>query len=427
MPWSIYLAFKQLFPPGKHFPAFALVSIIGVAIGVCSLLVVQTVMNGYGREHRENIQRMYGHVVVTDSHGGAIANHKALMATLEKVPGVVAASPFAEGQVMVRHGDIPALPFVRGIDLDKEDNVVPVKKFLTVGEPDALDDDRVIVGSELARMLNLRVRVKTGGNGELVRELVPGQTIEVYSPTMLDALKDDEVPMPVELEVCGLFESGYRPADENTIIVSLRRMQELYNLGKDVQGIRLRVEDPEAVEKIIPAICRVLPMKLRATPWIYVNWNFLQAVQFEKTLLFFLMFIITLVASFSIASTLFSAVVKRSREIGILGALGARPRQILMIFASQGVAVGAIGYGIGCVLTFVIIAARDEIVSFINSIFGSGDMIQTQYLFSQIPVHYNGNDFLVAAIFTILTTTVAGLIPAIWAARRKPSEAMREA
>ncbi len=427
MPWSIYLAFKQLFPPGKHFPAFALVSIIGVAIGVCSLLVVQTVMNGYGREHRENIQRMYGHVVVTDSHGGAIANHKALMATLEKVPGVVAASPFAEGQVMVRHGDIPALPFVRGIDLDKEDNVVPVKKFLTVGEPDALDDDRVIVGSELARMLNLRVRVKTGDNGELVRELVPGQTIEVYSPTMLDALKDDEVPMPVELEVCGLFESGYRPADENTIIVSLRRMQELYNLGKDVQGIRLRVEDPEAVEKIIPAICRVLPMKLRATPWIYVNWNFLQAVQFEKTLLFFLMFIITLVASFSIASTLFSAVVKRSREIGILGALGARPRQILMIFASQGVAVGAIGYGIGCVLTFVIIAARDEIVSFINSIFGSGDMIQTQYLFSQIPVHYNGNDFLVAAIFTILTTTVAGLIPAIWAARRKPSEAMREA
>ncbi|MCD8298363.1 MAG: ABC transporter permease [Opitutae bacterium] len=427
MPWSIYLAFKQLFPPGKHFPAFALVSIIGVAIGVCSLLVVQTVMNGYGREHRENIQRMYGHVVVTDSHGGAIANHKALMATLEKVPGVVAASPFAEGQVMVRHGDIPALPFVRGIDLDKEDNVVPVKKFLTVGEPDALDDDRVIVGSELARMLNLRVRVKTGDNGELVRELVPGQTIEVYSPTMLDALKDDEVPMPVELEVCGLFESGYRPADENTIIVSLRRMQELYNLGKNVQGIRLRVEDPEAVEKIIPAICRVLPMKLRATPWIYVNWNFLQAVQFEKTLLFFLMFIITLVASFSIASTLFSAVVKRSREIGILGALGARPRQILVIFASQGVAVGAIGYGIGCVLTFVIIAARDEIVSFINSIFGSGDMIQTQYLFSQIPVHYNGNDFLVAAIFTILTTTVAGLIPAIWAARRKPSEAMREA
>ncbi len=427
MPWSIYLAFKQLFPPGKHFPAFALVSIIGVAIGVCSLLVVQTVMNGYGREHRENIQRMYGHVVVTDSHGGAIANHKALMATLEKVPGVVAASPFAEGQVMVRHGDIPALPFVRGIDLDKEDNVVPVKKFLTVGEPDALDDDRVIVGSELARMLNLRVRVKTGDNGELVRKLVPGQTIEVYSPTMLDALKDDEVPMPIELEVCGLFESGYRPADENTIIVSLRRMQELYNLGKDVQGIRLRVEDPESVEKIIPAICRVLPVKLRATPWIYVNWNFLQAVQFEKTLLFFLMFIITLVASFSIASTLFSAVVKRSREIGILGALGARPRQILMIFASQGVAVGAIGYGIGCVLTFVIIAARDEIVSFINSIFGSGDMIQTQYLFSQIPVHYNGNDFLVAAIFTILTTTVAGLIPAIWAARRKPSEAMREA
>ncbi len=427
MPWSIYLAFKQLFPPGKRFPAFALVSIIGVAIGVCSLLVVQTVMNGYAQEHRENIQRMYGHVIITDAQGRAIPNHKSLMETLKGVPGVVAASPFAEGQVMVQRDDNPALPYVRGIDLEQEDKVVPVKKFLTVGAPDALDDDRVIVGSELARMLRLKTKISKAADGSLKRELIPGQTIEVYSPTMLDALKKDETLMPVELEVCGFFESGYRPADENTIIVSLRRMQELYNLGKDVQGIRLRVENPEAVERILPAINRVLPSNLRAIPWVYVNWNFLQAVQFEKTLLFFLMFIITIVASFSIASTLFSAVVKRSKEIGVLGALGARPRQILIIFASQGIVVGAIGYGIGCVLTFVIVAGRDEIVRFINSIFGSGDMIQTQYLFAQIPVHYNGNDFLIAAIFTLLTTTIAGLIPAIWAARRKPSEAMREA
>ncbi len=426
MPWPIFLAFKQLFPPGKRFPAFALVSIIGVAIGVCSLLVVQTVMNGYAREHRENIQRMYGHVIVT-SRDGAISDHEELMKKIRGVPEVVAVSPFAEGQVMIRHEGNPALPFIRGIDLEQEDKVVPVKKFLLLGNSEDLDDDRIFVGSELAKMLNLKVEIEKGADGVLRRKIAPGQIVEIYSPTLLDALNEDEIPLPTELEVCGFFESGYRPADENTVIVSLRRMQELFNLGKRVQGLRIRVADPEKVENVVPAISKILPKNLRAMPWIYVNWNFLQAVQFEKTLLFFLMFIITLVASFSIASTLFSAVVKRSREIGILGALGARPRQILVIFASQGVAVGAIGYALGCVLTFVIIAFRDEIVRFINSIFGSGDMIQTQYLFAQIPVHFNRNDFLVAAIFTILTTTIAGLIPAIWAARRKPSEAMREA
>ena len=412
MPWSIYLALKQLFPPGKRFPAFALVSIIGVAIGVCSLLVVQTVMNGFSQEHRENIQRMYGHEIVRSVNYRPIQNHKPLMEKLLAIPGVAACSPFAEGQVMVKNGNVPALPFVRGIHLELEDKVVPVKKLIIAGSLEELDDDRVILGDKLANTLGIRAL---------------GQKIEVYSPTMVDELKDDQVPLPVELEVCGIFRSGYVPADENTMIVSLRRMQELYNLGRGVHGIRIRLDDPEKAIELLPEISRALPKGLEALPWMYVNFNFLEAIRFEKSMLFFLMFIITLVASFSIASTLFSAVVKRSREIGILGALGGRPRQILVIFASQGLFVGLIGFVLGCGLTFLIVAFRNNIVEGINKLFGSGEMVAQMYMFREIPVHYNGNDFLIAAIFTLATTTVAGLIPAIWAARKKPAEAMREA
>lgn len=411
MPWSVYLALKQLFPPGKRFPAFALVSVFGVAIGVCSLLVVQTVMNGFSQEHRENIQRMYGHEIVRNINYRPLRDWKSVAEKLTDVPGVAAASPFAEGQVMVKYGNVPALPFVRGIHLDLEDKVIPVKKLIIEGSLDDLDDDRVILGDRLANVLG-------------IREI--GEKIEVYSPTMVDDLKDDRVPLPVELEVCGFFRSGYVPADENTMLVSLRRMQELYNLGASVHGIRLRLDDPEKAISMLPAISKALPPGVEALPWMYVNFNFLEAIRFEKSMLFFLMFIITLVASFSIASTLFSAVVKRSREIGILGALGGRPRQILTIFAAQGVFVGAIGYGFGCLLTFAIVAGRDRIVAFINNLFGSGEMVAQMYMFREIPVHYNVNDFLLAALFTIITTTVAGLIPAIWAARRKPAEAMRE-
>ena len=412
MPWSIYLALKQLFPPGKRFPAFALVSIIGVAIGVCSLLVVQTVMNGFSQEHRENIQRMYGHEIVRSVNYRPIQNHKPLTEKLLAIPGVAACSPFAEGQVMVKNGNVPALPFVRGIHLELEDEVVPVKKLIIAGSLEELDDDRVILGDKLANTLGIRAL---------------GQKIEVYSPTMVDELKDDQVPLPVELEVCGIFRSGYVPADENTMIVSLRRMQELYNLGRGVHGIRIRLDDPEKAIELLPEISRALPKGLEALPWMYVNFNFLEAIRFEKSMLFFLMFIITLVASFSIASTLFSAVVKRSREIGILGALGGRPRQILVIFASQGLFVGLIGFVLGCGLTFLIVAFRNNIVEGINKLFGSGEMVAQMYMFREIPVHYNGNDFLIAAIFTLATTTIAGLIPAIWASRKKPAEAMREA
>lgn len=412
MPWPLYLALKQLFPPGKRFPAFALVSILGVAIGVCALLVVQTVMNGFSQEHRENIQRIYGHEIIRNANFHPVYNYKNVMEKLRAIPGVAACSPFAEGQVMVKNGDTPALPFVRGIHLELEDTVVPVKKLLIAGTLDDLDDDRVILGDRLAKSLGVRAL---------------GQKIEVYSPTMVDELKDDQVPLPVELEVCGFFHSGYVPADENTMLVSLRRMQELYNLGSGVHGIRVRLNDPEKAIEMLPEISAALPKNVEVVPWMYINFNFLEAIRFEKTMLFFLMFIITLVASFSIASTLFSAVVKRSREIGVLGALGSRPRQILMIFAAQGVFVGIIGYALGCALTFLIVAFRDNIVSFINSLFGNGEMVSQMYMFSEIPVHYNAWDFFIAAIFTVATTTIAGLIPAAWAARRKPAEAMREA
>lgn len=422
--WPLFLSLKQLFPPGKRLrlSAFAVVSIIGVAVGVCSLLVVQTVMNGYACEHRENIQRMYGHIIVKNNRGKPTADYKDAAEKIKQIPGVVAVSPFAEGQVMVKRGNIPSLPFVRGIDIEKEDKVVPVKKLIIAGDSADLDDDRVIVGSGLAHSLGIFWRSDPDG-----KNIVPeGQTVEVYSPTMIDDIDAGEMPLPVELEVCGIFESGYYPADENTIIVTLRRMQDFYHLGNRVHGLRVRVEDPEKAFELLPAVNKVVPADLSAMSWLEVNWNFLQAVQFEKTMLFFLMFIVTLVASFSIASTLFSSVVKRSKEIGIIGALGGRPGEILSIFVSQGLIVGVIGFACGCGLTFLIVACRDGIVRFINSLFGSGNMIQTQYLFAQIPVHYSVNDFIIAGIFTIGVTTLAALVPAIFAASKRPAEAMRE-
>jgi lipoprotein-releasing system permease protein len=144
-------------------------------------------------------------------------------------------------------------------------------------------------------------------------------------------------------------------------------------------------------------------------------------------MLFFLMFIITLVASFSIGSTLFSAVIRRSREVGVLASLGAARWQVVALFGLQGLLIGALGTSLGFVLTWTILAFRDGILSGINAFFGDGDMMANIYQFSKVPLHYDASDFVIAAAFTLLTTAIAGLVPALWAAGRKPSEAMRDA
>jgi lipoprotein-releasing system permease protein len=165
----------------------------------------------------------------------------------------------------------------------------------------------------------------------------------------------------------------------------------------------------------------------RFVPWTLLRRDFLEAIRFEKTMLFFLMFIITLVASFSIGSTLFSAVIRRSREIGVLSALGARPASVGLVFAAQGLLIGALGTLLGFALTWAILAGRESILAAINALFGDGRMVAAIYNFSFVPLHYDAGDFVLAAAFTLLTTTAAGLAPALWAARRRPTEAMRDA
>jgi lipoprotein-releasing system permease protein len=156
LPWFLHLALRQLFPPGKRFPAFATVSILGVGLGVASLLVVQTVMNGFGEEHRLRIRESIG--------AAPIEQPELLAKQLAARPEVASASPFAEGPALARNGDFSGIAQVRGID--PADPAQPARKYVHGGSFDDLDDGRIILGVGLARALRVRV----------------GDRIEVWSP-----------------------------------------------------------------------------------------------------------------------------------------------------------------------------------------------------------------------------------------------------
>lgn len=409
MSWPLFLSFRQLFPPRK-FPVFATVSILGVALGVAALLIVQTVMNSFGEEHRKRIRDAVGDVVVSPTRSKSVENTPALMKLLETVPGVKAVAPQLEGPVIIERGkDDIVFAMLRGVDMRREAAVSPLPGYIEDGKFDDLDDDRVIVGRTLAWKLGL----------------YPGAKLTLQSPARVArSLGGEKLDLPKELEVCGLLHSGFNDVDANSIVVTMRTARELQVFGPGGStGIRLKLTDKDLAESVAKTISEKLPAGIDAKPWYLFRVEFLEAVAMEKQMLFLLMFIITLVASFSIGSTLFSHVVRRNREIGLLGALGAKPGNILSLYVSQGFLVGFFGYGIGVGLTFLVLTFRQRIIDLI----GMQEVMLKQYRFDKIPLYYNTEDFVKAGVLTLVLMTVAALIPAIWASRRKPSEAMRDA
>ena len=406
MPWFLHLALRQLFPPGKRFPAFATVSILGVGLGVASLLVVQTVMNGFGEEHRLRIRESFGDCQVTGA--ATLEQPEALAQQLTARPEVASAALYAQGPALARQGDFSGIAQVRGIDPTDPDQ--PTRRYVHFGRFDDLDDGRIILGVGLARALRVRV----------------GDRIEVWSPAMAERAEKGKAPLPAEFEVTAVIQTGFAEVDNAAALIPLRRFRELWNLGPRAHGLTLRLKDPADAVGTAGRLSAAHP-GLRFRPWQDIKKDFLEAIRFEKTMLFFLMFIITLVASFSIGSTLFSAVIRRSREVGVLASLGAARWQVVALFGLQGLLIGALGTFLGFVLTWTILAFRDGILSAINTFFGDGDMVANIYQFSKVPLHYDASDFAIAAAFTLLTTAVAGLVPALWAAGRRPSEAMRDA
>jgi lipoprotein-releasing system permease protein len=387
------------------------VSILGVAFGVTALLVVQTVMNSFGEEHRRRIRESAGDVIIVSPPSRPLGHVSQAADSFEREEGVVAAAPYIEGAAVLLDEDRAGFYFVRGVDVARERRVTPLDQYLPDRATlDGFDDEHVILGSILAR----KIGVGVGGRVTLSS-----------SAHVLQALEGNRRTLPKELVVRGILHTGFVEIDAMAMFTTLETARDMFGLPRNcATAIHLKLRDHTRADEIAERIDQKLGgTPARAHAWTDVRKEFLQAVAMEKQMLFFLMFIITLVASFSIGSTLFSHVVRRTREIGLIGALGGRPAQILLVFLAQGVLIGALGYGIGAALAVLILHFRQEIVS----LFGAQEVMSKQYLFDQVPLYYNSSDFLAAALLTLGLITAVSLLPAVWAARRKPSEAMRDA
>ena len=409
MPWYLYLALKQLFPTGKKFPFFTAISVLGVALGVALLVISTSVMGGFGYEIRRMIVDTQGEVQVRGE--GLIADAAGLQARLATVPGVVAMTPFAEGVVGLQYEGKPAYPAMQGIDVNRVGQVVPLERFIRAGRLDDLDDDSIIISSKLALSLGARI----------------GSRVEIYSPLLLEKLKNDEVLLPRELRVVGIFEVGHQQLDSSVVLVTLRAMQELYGLGAAIHGVNVKIAPKLDADVVATRINGALPpaAQARARSWMEANQDFLFILQLEKNMIFFLLTFIIIVSAFSVTSSLLISVVRKTREIGLLGALGARPMQVAACFCFQGLLIGATGTVAGLGLGLGTLHFRNELVAAFTRLTASEEVLVRFYQFSQLPAHTAPGDVGLIVACSVVISTLAGLLPAWRAARLKPVEALR--
>ena len=426
LPFSFFLALRYLKPKRTFLSIITLISVLGVTLGVTVLILVISVMTGFDRELRQKVIDFDAHILVTSED--ILHDWRPLKQKIDNVPGVVATAPYVQGPVIVEFQQRRLAPMIRGIDPKQEESVVPLRKFIKQGKLD-LDGESVVLGIDIARKLQISV----------------GEKLTVYSPGNLDQILDGikklenskgneekaaidelrDVILPKELTVTGIFETGHYIHDSEFLIVPLYIGQELYGLGDELHGITVRTDNPYSAERVKDEIEDFLTPPQFAQTWIDMNRQYFEAVRLERTVMFFLLFFIVVVAAFGIMSTLITVTVQKRREIGIVKALGANISQIIWIFLGQGTVVGLFGTLTGLGLGMTLIRYRNEFSHWLANTLHIEIFPREVYQFSEIPAQVVPHDVTVICISAFLICSIAALIPAYFAARLDPVKALR--
>ena len=361
LPFSFFLALRYLKPKRTFVSIITLISMVGVMLGVTVLIVVISVMTGFDRELRQKVVDWDAHILVSSED--VLRNWRDLTVKIRNTPGVVGTAPYVQGPVIVEYQHQRLAPLIRGIDPAEEEKVVEMKKFITKGALD-LEGDSTVLGVELARKLHIGV----------------GDKLTIYSPgnlgEILDGMKElekskgederkaidklREVVLPKELTVTGIFETGHYMHDSEFLLVPIHVGQELYGLGDALHGITVRTVDPYGAERVKQEIQKFLEPPQFAQTWIDMNNQFFEAVRLERTVMFFLLFFIIIVAAFGIMNTLITVTVQKTRDIGVMKAIGANITQIVGVFLGQGIIVGLFGTLMGLGLGMTLVRYRNE-------------------------------------------------------------------
>ncbi len=388
------------------------ISILGVMIGVMTLVVVMAVMTGFEETLRDRLLGINAHVVLMKP-GDRLTEYEAVLEKVAREPGVVAAAPSIFGQVMVTSGNRVTGVVVRGVDPDRANRVVDIETYIKGGklldlktarrvqvEGKSIELPPVIIGTRLADQLAVRV----------------GIPIQVVSP-LGQATVMGMIPKVRRFVVVGLFDSGMHEYDSSLIFMSLADAQRFFEMGDTATSIDMRVENVYQAEALAKRIEQDLGFQYVVQDWSRLWPNLFSALRLEKTVYFLVLLLMILVGAFNIVSTLIMVVMEKRRDIAILQSMGARRKSVRNIFLIKGCVIGGMGTTLGLVLGYVICLLIQQ-YHFI-------ELPKDVFLISTVPVKIYLGNFILVAVASFFICLLASIYPARQAAKLDPVEIIR--
>ena len=421
LPFELLLALRYLRPKRTFVSVITLISVLGVTLGVAVLIIVISVMSGFDKQLRDKILGFNTHLKVLP-RGETMKDYAAIARIVSSNHHVKAVAPFVLGPVLVRTEPASGqarvgAPYIRGIVPQLETNMSVLPSSIVEGKFDLAERELpgLLVGTEFAHNMDLQV----------------GDRLEIGSPSVLrqweDSNKKTNAPAPVlpEFEVRGIFDVGYFEYNVSFIVTSLRDAQELYDLDGGAHGLLVMLHDPYKAPLAEEELAEALGPNYGIRTWMQENANLLDSLIVEKNVMFIVLFFIMIVAALCILSALITFVVQKTREIGMLKALGATDFQVSLLFLSQAAVVGAIGDLAGYGLGMLALTYRNEFLHFMRRLTHLELFPSSIYGFTELPALITPSDILLICGSAWILCILGGVIPAWRAGRLKPVEALR--
>jgi lipoprotein-releasing system permease protein len=370
----------------------SVISILGVAIGVMALIVVIAVMSGFDRDLRDKIVGNYSHITLASYRAIDNNEYGNIVKKIASNPHVKGISPYLQGQILLRERDRFFAVALRGIDPATEPGVTKIRQYIIAGDIARLGEDGVIIGKELASYLGVGLN----------------SSFSVYSP----------LGKPYNLKVVGIFNSGMYDYDMNLVFTDLSLARQILGLPNQVSAIAIKLDNLYLAGKVRDELSAGLGFTYSLKTWMEANQNFFAALKLEKLTMFIILTLIILVASFNIVSTLIVMVVEKTKDIGILKALGMTSAGIRKIFTYDGLIIGSLGTLFGA-LGGILLCSLLKRYQFIK-------LPQDIYYIDRLPVAIEfWPDIVLIILSAMAITLVSTVYPASKASSLKPVEALR--
>jgi lipoprotein-releasing system permease protein len=406
--WMIAARYLRAKRQESFISVISLFSLIGIALGVATLIIVMSVMNGFRVELLKSILGLSGHVTV-QSQSGYVMDYDAVTARIRGVPGVVRAAPVVDGQVMASQNGANSGVAVRGIRREDLGKISLLTDKLTPGAlGDFGGDDAVIVGRGLANKLGLNV-------GAEITLIAPRGNVTPFGVT----------PRIKTYHVVGVFRIGNTLYDNNYVYMPLAEAQLYFNTGEGVSGIEVMVADPEKDLALLPSIGKAAGSLTRQITWQELIGTIISALQVESNTMFLILSLIILVAALNIVSGLIMLVKDKSADIAILRTMGATRGAMMRIFFIAGASIGVVGTVLGFGVGVLFCANIENIRQFLSRLTGTKLFDPTVYFLSRMPAQMDTTQVTSVVVMALFLTFIATLYPAWRAARLDPVEALR--